>query len=239
MAAPLVEGFDSLREVFADRRRKTTRTLSVVAPAPMLSGALREPIIQFREAHPSVKLTLIDQRSRTARQVIENAGADIAIIGVAAGDAPLPQFEMWPLAWYPFHLLCQKSHPLAKVRRITLSEIVKHPLVLSPADSSSHRQVRHVFEQAGLAERMNVTMSATQRGLLLSYVTIGFGIAIGTSAASVKLSKPVDGEVELFMRDVTSLLGQEEVFLIRRKGRHDLPHVRVFREMMLRSFGKG
>ena len=53
-----------VRVVFADRHRTTPRTLTVVAPAPMLSGALRKPIIQYRKAHPTVNLTLID-RPRT------------------------------------------------------------------------------------------------------------------------------------------------------------------------------
>jgi DNA-binding transcriptional LysR family regulator len=238
LAAPLVESFDSLREIFADRHRTTARMLTVVAPAPMLSGALRKPIIQYRKAHPTVKLTLIDRPSHAARQVIENDEADIAVIGIAKGDDPLPQFQSWPLARYPFHLICQKTHPLATARRITLADLVKQPLVLSAEDSSSHRQIRHIFEQANLAERMNVTMTATNRALLLSYVAIGFGIAIGTSAQAAKLPKPAAGEAELTMRDITNLFGHEEVVLLQRKGRHELPHVKAFREMVVKGMSE-
>ena len=46
--------------------------------------------------------------------------ADIAIIGIAQGDEPLPQFHVWPLASYPFQLICPHDHPLATARRITL-----------------------------------------------------------------------------------------------------------------------
>ena len=235
LAAPLVEGFDSLREVFADRQRQTPRTLTVVAPAPMLSGALRGPVIRYRKAHPAVKLTLIDRPSHSARSILENHEADIGVIGLAQGDEPMPQFQSWPLAEYPFALVCPSNHPLAKANRLTLADLVKHPLVLSGEDSSSHRQIRHVFEKAGLADRMNVTMTATHRTLLLSYVAIGFGIAIGTSAASSKLPKPAAGEAPLMMRDVTSLFGHEKVFLLQRKGRHELPHVRAFRELVVRA----
>ena len=44
LGAPLVEGFDSLRSVFEDRHRSTPRTLTVVAPAPLLVGSLQKPI---------------------------------------------------------------------------------------------------------------------------------------------------------------------------------------------------
>lgn len=239
LAAPLVESFDTLREVFEDRHRTTPRTLTVVAPAPMLSGALRGPVIRYRKAHPTVKLTLIDRPSHSARVLLENNEADIGIIGVAKGDEPMPQFQSWPLASYPFYLVCQKTHPLATARKFTLADLVKQPLVLSSEESSSHRQIRRVFEQAGLLDRMSVTMTATNRVLLLSYVAIGFGIAIGTSAASSKLPKPAAGETELVMRDITSLFGHEEVFLLQRKGRHELPHVKAFRELVLKNVSGG
>jgi len=235
LAAPLVESFDSLREVFEDRHRTAPRTLTVVAPAAMLSVALRGPIIRYRKAWPTVKLTLIDRPSHAARSVMENDEADIGIIGLARGDEPMPQFQAWPLASFPFHVVCQKTHPLATARRFTLIDLVKQPLVLSAEDSSSHRQIRHVFEQAGLVDRMSVTMTATNRALLLSYVAIGFGIAIGTSAASSKLPKPAGGGTELVRRDASSLFGHEKVFLMQRKGRHELPHVKAFRELVLKS----
>jgi hypothetical protein len=43
---PVDNWMSFVRVVFADRHRTTPRTLTIVAPAPMLSGALRKPIIQ-------------------------------------------------------------------------------------------------------------------------------------------------------------------------------------------------
>ncbi len=236
LAAPLVESFDGLRRLFEDRRQSAARTLTVVAPAPMLSGALRRPIMIYRQHHPKVKLVLMDRPSLLARKVIEADGADLAIMGMAAGDEPMPQFLCEPAASYPFHLLCPKDHALARARQLTLARIVSEPLVLAPEESSSHRQIRHVFTQAGLAERMNVTMTATNRVLQLSYVGIGFGIAIGTGAARGKLPRPVDGEPGIMARDLAPLFGHEEVFLVRRKGRYEPDHVRAFRELAMQEF---
>ena len=238
LAAPLVEGFDSLREVFADRHRTTPRTLTIVAPAPMLHGALRKPIAAYRKKFPAVNLTLIDRPSQTAREILQADGADIAIIGIAQGDEPLPQFHLWPLASYPFQLICPHDHPLATTRRITLADIVRHPLVLSGEQSSSHRHIRHIFTQAGLGARMNVTTTATNRALLLDYVAIRLGITISTSANNTKLPRPGPGECELTMRDITNLVGHEEVFLVQRKSRHELAHVKAFREMVLKGMSE-
>ncbi len=236
LAAPLVESFDGLRAMFEDQRSTAARTLTVVAPSAMLTGALRRPIILYRQHHPKVKLVLLDRPSYLARQVIEEDAADLAIMGMAAGDEMMPQFQCQPLARYAFHLMCPADHALAHARQMTLAGIVSQPLVLAPEESSSHRQIRKVFTQAGLADRMNVTMTATNRALLLNYVAIGFGIAIGTSAASVKPPKRTAGEAEVVVRDVAALFGHEEVFLVQRKGRFEPAHVRAFRELVLKAF---
>ena len=236
IAAPLVESFDGLRAMFEDRRSAASRTLTVVAPSAMLTGALRRPIILYRQNHPTVKLVLLDRPSYLARQVIEHDAADLAIMGMAAGDEMMPQFQCHLLARYAFHLMCPSDHVLAGVRQMTLAGIVSQPLVLAPEESSSHRQIRQIFVRAGLADRMNVTMTATNRALLLNYVAIGFGIAIGTSAASVKPPKRAAGEAEVVVREVAGLFGHEEVFLVQRKGRFEPAHVRAFRELVVKAF---
>jgi DNA-binding transcriptional LysR family regulator len=236
LAAPLVESFDGLRAMFEDRRNTAARTLTLAATPAMLSGALRKPIILYRKNHPNVKLVLLDRPSFITRQIIEQDGADLAIMGMAPGDEPMPQFQCLPLTRHTFHLMCPADHALARARQVTLANIVNHPLVLAPEESSSHRQIRQVFRKAGLEDRMNVTMTSTSRALLLNYVSIGFGIAIGTSAASLKPPKAAVGEAEIVFRDVASLFGHEEAFLVQRKGRFEPAHVRAFRELVIKTF---
>jgi DNA-binding transcriptional LysR family regulator len=132
--------------------------------------------------------------------------------------------------------MCPANHALTRARQLTLANIITQPLVLAPEESSSHRQIRQVFAQAGLGERMNVTVTATNRALLMNYVAIGFGIAIGTSAASVKPPKRGAGEAEVVVREVAALFGHEEVFLVQRKGRFEPAHVRAFRELVVKAF---
>ncbi|WP_395743827.1 LysR family transcriptional regulator [Prosthecobacter sp.] len=236
LAAPLVESFDGLRAMFEERRSTAARTLTVVAPPTMIAGALRRPIIAYRQHHPKVKLVLLDRTSYLARQVIEQDGADLAVMGMAEGDEPMPQFQCLPLTRFAFHLICPANHALLQTRQLTLAGIVNEPLVLAPEESSSHRQIRRVFARAGLVERMNVTMMATNRALLLNYVAIGFGIAIGTAAAGVRLPKRTAGEAEIVFRDASDLFGYEDVFLVQRKGRFEPPHVRAFRELVVKAF---
>lgn len=235
LAAPLVEGFDTLREVFTDRHHKQPRSLSIVAPAAMLLGPLRSPVIHYRKTHPEVRVRLIDRPSYTAREMMEADEADVAIMGIADGDDPLPQMQLTALARYPFHIIYPEGHPLTDKKRITLAELIKHPLVLSGHASCSHRQIRHAFTQAGLVEKLNVAMTATNSNLLLSYVSAGLGVCIGTNASPTKRPRPLAGEPALLTRDATHLFGQEEVFFVQRKGRFEPSHVKAFRELVLKA----
>lgn len=236
LAAPLVEGFDSLRSAFEETRQTAPLNLRVVAPAPMLSGTLREPLIRYRKQFPNVNLTLMDRPSFAARQVMEKKEADLGIIGIARGDEPLKLFHVHNLTAYPFQLICPKEHPLLKLKKIRLSDLVRHPLLLSAADSSSHRQIRHAFAERGMAEKMNVKMTATDRNLLLGYVQMDLGVAIVTGANTAALTHAQPSEVEIVRSDVSELFGQEKVVLIQRKGRFELPHVKAFRDAAVEAF---
>jgi DNA-binding transcriptional LysR family regulator len=236
LAAPLVEGFDSLRSAFEETKQTAPLNLRVVAPAPMLSGTLREPLIRYRKQFPNVNLTLMDRPSFAARLVMEKKEADLGIIGIARGDEPLKLFHVHNLTAYPFQLICPKDHPLLKLKKIRLSDLVRHPLLLSAADSSSHRQIRHAFSERGMAEKMNVTMTATDRDLLLGYVQMGLGVAIVTGANTAALTQAQPSEVEIVRSDVSELFGQEKVVLIQRKGRFELPHVKAFRDATVEAF---
>ncbi len=238
LAAPLVESFDGLRNLFEDRRSKAVRTLRVAAPAALLSGALRKPLILYRKQHPNVRVVLQDRPSYLARELLEANQADLAIMGMAPDDA-MPLFQCTPLTQFGFYLMLPGQHPLAKSRKIKLADLVQHPLVLAPEESSSHRQIRRVFSQAGLADQMNVTMTATNRTLLLSYAAIGFGIAISTGAASIKAPKRLAGEAEIVVREVSDLFGREHVFLVQRKGKYEAVHVRAFQELVMKAFLQG
>jgi hypothetical protein len=52
----------------------------------------------------------------------------------------------------------------------------------------------------------------------------------------VKPLVPKRGQPALTWRDVSTLFGHEDLVLVQRKGRFVLPHVKVFRELVERSF---
>lgn len=238
MTEPLVESFLSLRAVFDDRTGKAPRKLTVTAPAGVLSDALPGPVTRFRRKFPNVGLRLVDRPSRGAFAALLAGEADIAIVGIKMDDTLPTSLAIHPLIKYPIHLLCPADHPLAKIERLTVKQIAQFPLVLSSEETSDRSQVDLTFARAGVLEDLNITISATRLPLITGYVALGFGVAL-IAPGMATLPKPRRGQPPLTWRDVSYLFGHEDVVLLQRKGRFELPHVKAFRELVEAAFKTG
>jgi molybdate transport repressor ModE-like protein len=232
LAAPLVEGFDSLKKLFTDSQSQAARTLRLVAPAPVLNGLLRDPIIRYRAQHPTVRLSLVDCPSQEAWELLDAGNADLAVVGAPLGTELPSQLEATPLDQYPFHAVCSQSHPFAQQTNPSLKDLLKQPLILPGEKSSSRIQINHLVAKAGLSDDMNVVMIATQLPIMLNYVALGFGVAILTRPALGAFPIPPDLAETLVFRDISHVLDHDRIVLLSRKGRFELPHIRAFRELL-------
>jgi DNA-binding transcriptional LysR family regulator len=232
IAAPLVEGFDSLRQLFADRSRDAVRELRIALPGTIVSGILHDPVADYCRSHPAVKLQLTDAPSQTAWEMLDRGEADLAITGNPAGRRLPTRLSVTPLGSYAFHILCPRSHPLATVPRLTLREVVKYPLIDAGMKSSSRIQFDHAVSRAGLADRVNVAMSARHDGVIRSYVAMGIGIALTTIPVFNATAAPTRG-APLVVRDASHIFGDERIVLLQRKARHEPAHIREFREAVV------
>lgn len=234
VASPLVDGFDSLRHVFADRSRTAVRELRIATPGTIVSSVLHDAIAEYCRSHPTVKLVLSDAPSQSAWEMLERGEVDLAITGNPSGRRLPARLTVIPLGSYPFHILCPRSHPLATLPRITLRELLKYPLIDAGPKSSSRIQFDYAVARAGLTDRVNAAMSARHDGAIKSYVSMGIGIALTTPPIFNSLSSPTRGE-PLVIRDVSHLFGHERIVLLHHTMRHEPPHIRDFREAAVHS----
>jgi molybdate transport repressor ModE-like protein len=239
LAAPLVEGFDSLRKVFLDLQSGADRVLRLAASASVLNSPLRHVIAEYRLSQPAVRLTLIDAPSRVAWGMVESDSADLAIVGAPSGVVLPPRLSVVPFASHPFEVIFAEGHPLGKVRKIGLRDILRHPLILAGKDSSSRLQFDYVVGEAGLTSQVNVVMTAGNVPSILNYVSLGIGVAILTRSAIEAMSFSTVKATGLAHRDVSAVLGHDNLVLVQAKGRHELEHIRVFREMAEASLKVG
>jgi len=231
-AAPLVDGFDALKHVFADRSRAALRELRIATPGTIVSSILHGAIAGYCRAHPTVKLTLSDAPSQTAWEMLDRGEVDLAITGNPSARRLPRTLAVTPLGSYPFHVVCPHDHPLATMPRVSLREILRHPLIDAGPQSSSRIQFDEAVARAGLSDRVTVAMSARHHDVIHSYVSMGIGIALTTRPIFEAMPRRGDS---LVIRDVSHILGAERIVLLHRPGRHEPAHVRDFREAMVAS----
>jgi DNA-binding transcriptional LysR family regulator len=96
-------------------------------------------------------------------------------------------------------------------------------------------QFDHLVAKAGLSDQVNVIMTAGNVTSILNYVALGMGVAVLSRPATEALPVPADVKAHFIHRDVSASLGHDHVVLLHPKGRHELAHVRAFREMVVKG----
>lgn len=237
LAAPLVEGFDSLKALFLDRRTGIGRQLTLATTPSLLAHELRRPLKEYRRLHGDVRLTCLDRPSPVARDLLERGLADLAVVG-RLDETPMPSLlSSTDLCSYPFTLICPKGHPLERKARVSLGDLAGCPLVMPGEGTNARLRVDRVFAEAGLSGRLSVAMSAGSVDLIAGYVDVGFGVSVVSVSPQV-LSEARSGAnhyAGLAFRDVTKLFGEEHIVLLTRSGQLDLPHLSSLRRILKAS----
>ncbi|MEY5025629.1 MAG: hypothetical protein RLZZ244_1157 [Verrucomicrobiota bacterium] len=238
LAAPLVEGFDSIKAAFAADLAQLPAALSVATTPYCLAYELRGAIDQLRTLFPKAHLTFHDRNSPAAIEMLESGDADIAVAARFAEWPDKPGLDFLPLSQHPFALAAPPEHPLLSQTALQLSDLAPFPLLLPGPTANCRPHLENLLRQAGLWERLNLVLECSFPGSLFEYVGAGLGIAVTpVPPALLRHGHPL-GIAPLagrhtVLRDLSELLGFEPVFLIRRKGWIETPIGAAFRRAVL------
>lgn len=239
LAQPLVESFDQIRELFADQNQKLARRITVATTASLLLHELQMPLDLYRKLYPDVELLFLDRPSSAARKHLEDGEADVAVVGQFDATHH-PRIEVTSVGAYPFMLVCPVGHPLLGVKTLRAADLIKHQLVTPGAGSNSRRHVQEVFEAAGLWREAKIALTASTFDIVVGYVRMGFGISV-TSVSPMILRAAAAGHssyVGVAFRDLSGLFGREEVVMLHRKAKVEMPHHRAFREIVVKALAE-
>jgi len=234
LASPLLESFDGIRALFAERRGTLQRRLTLATTTALLTHELPHLIAKYRQKHPNVELTLLDRPSLESLDLFKRGQADIAIVGAENADSRHSGSQAVELTRFCFHLLCPSNHPLLSRRRLTHADVSTHRLILPGQGSAVSGRVPRVLAEHGFSEA-RVALTSTNLALTISYVQMGLGIAVVPlpSTAARHWKPSLHGAVHL--RDVSALFGHESILLHHHQADHELAHIRAFREMVMKA----
>lgn len=228
LVGPLVEGFDSVKDVFQDRRGKLKRRLRVATTASLLNFELRKPLAHFRRKYPDVAVIIIERSSAAAIEMLKRGQADIAVTGRVEQIAANDSLKWEPFARYPFFAVCPKQHVLTKCKRFDLEKLIRYPLLIPSKGTNARQHIDAVFSLSGIEDRIDLAFDSQNISLLLSYVEAGMGIAL--SSMSPELVKQYSGNLNF--RDVSERFGAEEVLVVQRQRRFELSQVKALIDIL-------
>jgi len=235
LATPLIENFDRIRAVFAERRGQLERSLTLVTTTALLTHELPPVIARYRRAHRDVELTLIDRPSLESRALFERGDADVAIIGGTGQEKSPPNAICEELTRFSFHLIGPPSHPLLGKRKLKLEDFSSQDVILAGQGAAVSSVVAQVFRDHGVTGP-RVVLTSTNLALTLGYVQMGYGIAIVPVPASVVRGWKPSRHAGLVLRDVSDRFGEERILMLHPSDLHELKHVRQFRGMVMEGF---
>ena len=174
LARPLVEGLSALDQEFHARRNNLEHgRLAIAAGESTIHYVLPGAVQQFSSAHPGIALRLNNVTGQQGLQQLRERVVDFCVGPIL--DTP-SDIAFEPVVAFDPVLIATKGHPLSKLKKVTLRDISRYPLILPPRHLSTWRQVEMVFQQRRLPYEVRLEMGGWE--VIKRYVELGMGISI-------------------------------------------------------------
>lgn len=204
--AGLEEAARRIREIEAPERGSV-----ILACGDTVALHLLPPVItEFRSAHPSAEVQVANHGSRTILEMVMRREADLGLV-----TRPLwldPALQARTLHIEPMRLALPRKHPLARRKRLSLTDLDGEAAVLLAKPAETRQLIDRGLAKAGV--RLDVVMESGNLEVVKAYVRTGLGISLLPELA-------ITGQDErwLAIRDLPEDFPKRRVALVRRKDR--------------------
>jgi DNA-binding transcriptional LysR family regulator len=207
-----VQGVDQLQESFnAHCGKLSSGELTIAAGESTILYVLPEPVKQFAELYPDVRLTLANVTGRDGMAMLRADQADFAV----GSMLEVPQdVEYTSFVSFDPILITPLDHPLANKSKITLQDVSEHGLILPPRHLSTWRIVKMVFAQNNISYK--VALEAGGWEVIKRYVSLGLGISIVTDVCLTEKDREKFAMISLaeyFPKRTYGIVTRKERFL--------------------------
>ena len=182
---------------------------------------------QFSAEHPGIVLTLNNVTGQQGLQQLRDRIVDFCVGPML--DTP-SDIAFEPVVAFAPVLIAPLGHPLSKLRKISLRDISRHPLILPPRHLSTWRQVEMVFLQHNLPYEVRLEMGGWE--VIKRYVELGMGV-------SIVMSVCLTGRERLEVIPVDRYFPKRVYGIVQLNTRTLSPQARAFIATFKRSAPKG
>ena len=176
LSLPLVEGLETLPESFLEKcKQSITGNLKIAAVEAVILYILPDIIKRYTDDYPDIQIKLDNCAAAIGMEKVRNGEVDFAIgstLNVPDDVIFLPLYTFEPVLITPI------GHPLAKMKQISMEDISRYGLILSPQHMSTWQMVDLIFKQYNVDYQVKLEAGGWE--VLKKYVENGLGISILT-----------------------------------------------------------
>jgi DNA-binding transcriptional LysR family regulator len=215
----VLENFDSLIEEFNDLGNSKKGRLRIAAPFTTLFHLVPCALKRYTEQFPDVELTILDRSQQDILNLVKNGEIDF---GFVLESNVFKDFLAFRWKRVQTVLMTPMDHPLTKMKRATLKQIGKYPMILPPANLRYRSDLEEKFQIQGIDCR--IIMESSNVELSALYVEMGLGI----SFATVVVDLPELARRKLRFLSMDHLFKPDYIAVVMRKGKSLLSFKRAF-----------
>ncbi len=174
IAKRIIQDTENLKRVSQEFTHPAGGTLTIATTHTQARYVLPTVIKRFTMRYPDVRLILRQGSPTQISALVTSGEADIAI----ATEAIEHFHELVMLPCYEWNrcIIVPPTHPLLKLKELTLEAIAQHPIITYDFAFTGRSKTNQAFESCGLTP--NVVLTAIDSDVIKTYVELGLGIGI-------------------------------------------------------------
>lgn len=218
---PLVEGMDTLPEVFSAKLGEVdTGVLDIAAGESTILYILPKFVVAFNKKYPKIQVRLHNVTGRDGMSMIKADEVDFAVGSMLEAVEDINYF---PIFSYDPMLITPPDHPLANKKDITLKDISPYGLILPPRHLSTWRMVKLIFQQHNAPYKISLEAGGWE--VIKKYVELGMGVSIVTDIC-------LNEDDKLSKVSLSKYFPKRSYGVVMRRGKFISPQARRFLETM-------
>jgi DNA-binding transcriptional LysR family regulator len=147
--------------------------LRLAGSFPIANGYLAQAVGEFVIERPKVQ---VDLQSLTSPQVVDYVVGRVVELGVVYGPVANPEVESEVLLRSSIACVMREDHPLARKRRVALSDLRDHALITYLPQTILRNRVDEALEAAGVVPDFKVQVAISITGIMLAYHNAGVAL---------------------------------------------------------------
>jgi DNA-binding transcriptional LysR family regulator len=221
-----LRGSEDLKENLEAIKGNKRGRLKIAAPFTTLYHLFPEVVRQYARQFPEVELTLLDRPQQMVIDLVRSGDIDFGFTLENVIPKSLPAVRWKQVETV---VIAPTGHPLCALRRVSLEQLAKYPLILPPKHlhHAGRMLLEKEFQKNGLEYR--IVMESSNIELSSVYVESGLGVSCGTIVRNLPHLK----KRKLEFLSLSHIFEPGHIALVMRQDKATAPHKQAFVRLLL------